>query len=92
MNPRMKLLDRLQRGQKWLTAIHEELLGEEGAGLGSDKEIRFLEALDLWDSLEYQVRFVFGLVSCVHRDGTICPDTAPISCRHCAGVLTVGVT
>ena len=80
------LLDRLRKGATYLMDAHKTLLetGERYTKL----EKRFLAGIDLWDSLDYLLRFTHpSFKGCVLGAGQVCPHDAPVRCRSCAGMV-----
>ena len=79
----LAILDRLQRGQDWLTQTHRKLLAMPDLGIGSDMEQRFLAGLDLFDDLDHKLRAEWGFRGCIQGQGQQCPSEAPVRCRGC---------
>lgn len=78
------LLARLQAGHKWLAKEHKALLAMSNIGLGSMRETKFLEGLDLWDHLDFTLRFAYPEYhQCVWSSGT-CRGHPVLTCRACA--------
>ena len=77
------LMLRLQKGAAWLKSRNALLFGMEHVGRGSQEEGEFLEAIELWDALDYTLRFVYDYKGCSLGEGKTCPDTATVRCRDC---------
>ena len=72
---------RLRKGQDWLIQEYDALMDMPDLGLGSRREAKFLEALDLWDNLDQMLRFIYGFKSCPMIG--VCRRDAPVVCRAC---------
>ncbi len=68
-----RLVAELIKGQIWLTETSDTLLALPDAGVGSKLEAQFLHGLDVWDHLDYMLRFVYGYTLCIHGLGAQCP-------------------
>ena len=54
-------------------------------GLGTQLEVDFLDAIDLWDNLDKALHGIFpDFKSCVLGEGRECAGDAPVRCRACA--------
>ena len=77
-----RIFARLRKGQPWLTQEYDALLALPDLGLGSQREAKWLEMLDVWDSLDQILRTVYGFKSCPMIG--VCLADAPVVCRKCA--------
>ena len=78
-----QLLTRLRNGETWLRGTSEQLLAMEHVGRGTELEIAFLDAVDLWDNLDMALRNLYpDFRGCV-LDGKACAGDAPVRCRAC---------
>lgn len=79
------LLDRLRKGHPWLTNVYSTLMNQSDLGYGTRLEHDFLHALQVWDGLDFLIRFTYKYAHCCYGPGRICPETAPVTCRGCEG-------
>ena len=87
LNPAaLAMLDRLRAGQEWLIDAQAELMRMEYIGIGSPLDRRFRDAINLFDSLDYALRFVYDYNGCVLEPGQRCPPGSPVSCKGCGGL------
>ena len=84
------LLNRLVKGQAWLTKTHRQLLKRSDLGNGSDEEAQFLDALEAWDTFDYRLRELYAYEGCVIGQGCNCPKESPVSCRSCGSMTSYG--
>ena len=79
-----QLLTRLRNGETWLRDTNERLLAMECIGCGTELEVAFLDAIDLWDNLDMALRNIYPeFTGCVLGEGQECAGSAPIRCRSC---------
>jgi hypothetical protein len=76
------ILDRLIKGQRWLT--DQLALWEKGNPKGASDD-RFSVALQDWDILEGELRRYYGFTDWILGPGERCPKDAPVSCDACCG-------
>ena len=77
-----RIIARLRKGQPWLCSEYNALMALPDLGLGSPREAKWLEWLDVWDSLDQILRFVYGFTHCPQIG--VCLADAPVVCRACA--------
>ena len=81
------LQHRLLNGVIWLTDRHAKLMNMERIGIGSKAEEEFLDALMMWNALEFTLRFVYPeYQGCSLGEGRHCQNATPVSCRSCGGL------
>ena len=78
-----QLLTRLTKGSSWLHDANEQLLAMEYIGRGTELEIAFLDAIDLWDNLDMALRNTYSDYRGCVLDGKTCAGDAPVRCRWC---------
>ena len=83
-----QLLSRLHKGHRWLTDTHLGMLSLDDIGRHSPLEAKFMDALDLWDGIELQLRELYNYEGCITKEGQ-CPDSSPVACRHCGQLRKV---
>lgn len=86
-----QLLKRLRSGEAWLRNANVQLLAMEDVGVGSYLEAQFLDALELWDSLDVVLRNIYPeFIGCVLGEGKACGYTSVVRCRWCANTMQHG--
>ena len=81
-----RLLTRLREGAHFLADAQQTLL--ESGERYTKLEERFLTGIDLWDHLDYMLRFTYpDFKGCVLGPGQRCAEDAPVRCRACAGMV-----
>lgn len=76
-----ELLERLRKGQVWLTRTKSVLFHMENAGVGAPLEEQFNLAFITWACYETAYRAVTGSAACIM--GFECDPESPILCERC---------
>lgn len=77
------LLERLRKGQAALIKLRSELWLMPQSGMGSEKEQKYLDGVDLWVKLEKDLREGHLYKGCVMEAGH-CDPAAVVKCVWCA--------
>jgi hypothetical protein len=78
-----QLTQRITKGNAWLWQESIGLNKMEDAGVGSDREARYLEAFDLRIHLERLLRFVYGFEGCINGPQRTCDPIMIVRCEYC---------
>ena len=71
------LLQRLRRGQQWLSQRYDAYMD------GAECEGPFVASMVAWDTLERLLRRLYGYQGCISETGA-CDSGAPVWCAACA--------
>ena len=78
-----QLIQRITKGNAWLWQESVALNKMDDAGIGSDREARYLEAFDLRIHLERLRRFVYRFEGCIDGPGRTCEPLMVVRCEYC---------
>ena len=78
-----ELIQRITKGNAWLWQESIALNKMNDAGIGSDREARYLEAFDLRIHLERLLRFVYRFEGCIDGPGRTCEPLMVVRCEYC---------
>ena len=79
-----QLVDRFVEGQAYLWAVRDELATSPTMAVGTDRERRYVEYLDLLAGMEASLRAQFGFKGCARGELGPCDPMAVLRCEHCA--------
>ena len=78
------LVDRFVEGQAYLSMVRDELAASPTMAVGTDRERRYIEYLDLLAGMEANLREQFGFEGCARGELGPCDPLAVLRCEHCA--------
>ena len=79
-----RLVDRFVEGQAHLWLVRDELAASPTMAVGTDRERRYVEYLDLLAGMEANLRAQFGYEGCARGELGPCDPMAVLRCEHCA--------
>ena len=83
MIAKQQLLQRITKGNAWLWQESVALYKLDDAGVGSDREKRFIKAFDLRIHLERLLRFVYSFDGCINGPQRTCEQSMIVRCEYC---------
>ena len=78
-----QLISRITKGNAWLWQESAALNKMDDAGVGSDREVRFLEAFDLRIQLEAMLRVAHAFEGCIDGPQRTCEPMMIVRCEYC---------
>ena len=81
-----RLVDRFVAGQEYLGVVRDELAASPTMAVGTDRERRYVEYLNLLAGMEANLRAAFGFEGCARGDLGPCDPEAVVLCEACAGL------
>jgi hypothetical protein len=78
-----QLIQRITKGNAWLWQESVALYKLDDAGIGSDREARFLKAFNLRIHLERLLRSVYHFEGCIDGPQRICEQRMIVRCEYC---------